>query len=42
MIAVSYIPHKVIATAGPIEGCGDCDILVFGAGPSAKFGIKIV
>ena len=31
--AVSYIPHKVTATAGPIEDCGDCDILVFSAGP---------
>lgn len=31
--AVSYIPHQVIATSGPIEECGDCDILVFSAGP---------
>ena len=31
--AVSYIPHKVTATAGPIEECGDCDVLVFSAGP---------
>ncbi len=31
--AVSYIPHRVTATSGPIEECGDCDILVFSAGP---------
>ena len=31
--AVSYIPHRVKATSGPIEECGDCDILVFSAGP---------
>lgn len=31
--AVSYIPHQVTATSGPIEECGDCDILVFSAGP---------
>lgn len=31
--AVSYIPHHVSATAGPIENCGDCDILIFSAGP---------
>jgi len=37
--AVSYIPHKVIATAGPIEGCGDCDILVFSAGPLNNLGL---
>ena len=24
---------KVTATAGPIEECGDCDVLVFSAGP---------
>lgn len=29
--AVSYIPHQVTATSGPIEECGDCDILVFSA-----------
>jgi len=25
--AVSYIPHQVTATSGPIEECGDCDIV---------------
>ena len=35
--AVSYIPHQVTATSGPIEECGDCDILVFSRGTFAKF-----
>ena len=37
MDAVSYIPHHVTATAGPIEECGDCDVLVFSAGPLPDF-----
>lgn len=31
--AVSYVPHHVTATDGPIENCGDCDVLVISAGP---------
>ena len=37
MDAVSYLPHHVTATAGPIEECGDCDVLVFSAGPLPDF-----
>ena len=35
--SVSYLPHHLTATAGPLENCGDCDVLVFSAGPLPNF-----